>query len=92
MSAKVRKQRMISLRLSEVEYEALHALYPTYGAHSVSDFARIAMQRFIGSSLEGDDALLAKIRDLDSRLKTLEFLVASLEREKTQPCQLTTAS
>ena len=39
------RSRMISLRLSRKEYDALQALYPAYGARSISDFARLAMKR-----------------------------------------------
>lgn len=83
MPDQVRKCKMISLRLSEVEYETLHALYPRYGARNVSDFARLAMQRIIGDSVVPDGAFAAKIRELDDRLNIIENRVTLLlEREK----------
>ncbi len=93
MQPKVRKGKMISLRLSETEYDALHSLYPSFGARNISDFARLALQRIIGTSLENDDIVLARIHELDIRLKALESQLTSLlQREKAQSCQLTTAS
>jgi hypothetical protein len=69
---------MISLRLSAVEYEALHSLYPSYGARNISDFARLAMQRIIGKSLASEDAFVAKMRELDNRLNAAEANIALL--------------
>jgi hypothetical protein len=63
---------MISLRLSAEEYEALRNLYPTYGARSISDFARLAMRRIIGGAFASDDALLIRLRELDERLSSIE--------------------
>ena len=40
-----RRKKMISLRLSEEEYELLKASYHTHGARNVSDLARQALQR-----------------------------------------------
>jgi hypothetical protein len=78
-----RKCKMISLRLSEVEYEALRAHYPSYGARNISDFARLAMQRVIGGSHAPEGALVAKIHELDDRLSAVETGIALLlEREK----------
>jgi hypothetical protein len=78
-----RRNKMISLRLSEVEYEALRAHYPSYGARNISDFARLAMQRVIGNSHAPDGATVAKIHELDDRLSAVEKDIALLlEREK----------
>jgi hypothetical protein len=82
MSELIRKDKMISLRLSQAEYESLRSLYPSYGARNISDFARLAMQRVITKSLGAEDALLARMHELDGRLKTVESRLASLEREK----------
>jgi len=77
---------MISLRLSAKEYEALQALYPTYGARSVSDFARLAMKRVMGSSFASDDALLIRLngnvlgfsQEIDKPLFLLRFCEGAL--------------
>jgi RAB protein geranylgeranyltransferase component A len=68
---------MISLRLSADEYDALRALYPTYGARSLSDFARLAMKRIIGGSFAPDDALLLRLNELDQRLSSIEARFAA---------------
>ena len=67
MSDHKRLSKMISLRLSAEEYEALRTLYPNYGARNVSDFARMAIQRVIGNSL-ASDGLVTTVNDLDRRL------------------------
>lgn len=78
-----RKCKMISLRLSEVEYEALRPHYPSHGARNISDFARLAMQRVIGNSHGPESAFGAKIHELDDRLSAVETDIALLlEREK----------
>ena len=76
-----RKIRTISLRLSEAEYEALHNLYPNYGARNISDFARLAMQRALADSLAPESMLAAKVRELDNRMRSVEAVV-SLLRER----------
>lgn len=78
-----RKNRMISLRLSEEEYAALRTHYSSYGARNVSDLARLALQRVIAESPAPEPELLVKVRELDHRLNAVEdglsFLLA---REK----------
>ena len=58
MAVKVAKCKMISLRLSAEEYESLQTVYTTYGARTVSEFARLAMQRVISDSSGADGAIL----------------------------------
>lgn len=83
MSAQKRRNRMISLRLSEEEYAALRAHSLSYGARNVSDLARLALQRVIAQSPTSQAELLAKVNELDHRLNTMEVRVAHLlEREK----------
>ena len=72
MSEQGRKCKMISLRLSAEEYQALHRLYPSYGARNLSDFARLAMQKVIGDQFPAADGSAAKIHELDMRLTALE--------------------
>ena len=74
---------MISLRLSAEEYETLHTLYPSYGARNLSDFARLAMQRTIGLPIPSASASVAKIHELDERLRAVEERLAlQFERDK----------
>ena len=81
------KSKMISLRLSAEEYRALHALYPSYGARNVSDFARLAMQRAIGQPLPPASASFSKIQELDERLAALEEKFASLVKREKEMAQ-----
>lgn len=81
MSDSERRQKMISLRLSQVEYEALKAQYRTHGARNVSDLARQALQRIIGESAE-PDGFAAKLAALDDRVRTLESHVALIVQPK----------
>lgn len=79
-----RKSKMISLRLSDEEYEAMRALYASYGARNVSDFARLAVQRTISNSFGSDSHILTRVQELDGRLKTIEARF-SLIPEREQP-------
>ena len=77
-----RKCKMISLRLSAEEYQALHTIYANYGARNISDFARLAMQRVIGHPL-ASDAPVASIDELDQRLGIVEEKIGLLlDRER----------
>jgi hypothetical protein len=74
----VRKKRMISIRLSEMEYEVLRTQYGAYGARSVSDLARLALHRILAGPVKRQDGLAAKVSELDDRLHALESSVALL--------------
>jgi len=69
---------MISLRLSEVEYEVLKTHYRTYGARNVSELARLALQRMMSGPTASQDAFAAKLSDLDERVHQLESNVSLL--------------
>jgi hypothetical protein len=73
---------MISLRLSEVEYEVLKTHYRTYGARNISELARLALQRIVAGPDGLQDGFAAKLSELDKRILHLESQVALLlERE-----------
>jgi hypothetical protein len=79
----IRRNRTISLRLSEEEYAVLHAQYPHHGARSVSDLARVALQRLIAESPASQAGVAAKVYELDHRMNAVEAELARLlEREK----------
>ena len=79
MAVLKRKSRMISLRLSDEEYESLRSLYRLHGSRSVSEFARNAMQKVIGeSAAPGGNTLESRIVDLDSKMNSLDHEVARL--------------
>jgi hypothetical protein len=78
-----RRRKMISLRLSEAEYELLKTHYRTYGARNISDFARLALQRIATGSAVSQNDFAAKLSEFDARLNTLESHVSLLlERGK----------
>jgi hypothetical protein len=73
------RSKMISLRLSEGEYEGLKKRYRTYGARNVSDLARLALQRIMNGSAVSHDDCATKLAELDDRVKLLESKVALME-------------
>jgi hypothetical protein len=74
MSDLDRRRKMISLRLSEVDYEVLKTRYRAFGARNVSDLARLAAP-------QGD--VTAKLSELNERIHTLEAKMSHLlERER----------
>lgn len=72
MSKPSRKDKMISLRLTAGEYNALYTLYPSYGARNMTELARLALQRVIGNLPASDAELRTTLRDLDHRLTAVE--------------------
>ena len=68
---------MISLRLSEVEYEFLREKYRTYGANNMSDMARTALQRLMDASAAPQDVALT-LENLQHRVQELEWQVAQI--------------
>jgi len=67
-----RKVRVMSLRLSEMEYQAMRKLYRSVGASSISDFARLAMKRTIKQSDAEESELLGKLREMEGRINAIE--------------------
>ncbi len=82
MTALDHKSKMISLRLSEVEFDFLRTRYQTYGARNVSDLARLAVQRMMHGWDNPGNNIVAKMAAMDSRITALESRLALLvERE-----------
>jgi hypothetical protein len=77
MSDPDRKKKMISIRLSQGEYEGLKAHYGAYGAHNVSELARLALQR-MAESAGPQDNFATKLSQLDERVHTLESQVSDI--------------
>jgi hypothetical protein len=67
-----RRKEMISLRLSEEEFELLKTRYHTYGARNVSELARVALQRMMTGPAAIEGGFTEKLADLDSRVHALE--------------------
>jgi hypothetical protein len=73
---------MISLRLSEGEYDVLKARYRAYGARNVSDLARLALEQIMTVSGNPVDDTAAKLAQFEERLRTLESTVALITQPK----------
>lgn len=78
MAVLKRKTKMISLRLSPEEYEALRSLYRVHGSRSVSEFARTAMQRVIAETVSPQQTLESHIQELNSKMTSIDQEVARL--------------
>jgi hypothetical protein len=78
-----RRKKMISLRLSDVEYDVLKTHYRIYGARNVSELARLALQRIVTGSAGPPGDFAAKLSELDERVHALESRVSVvLARER----------
>ncbi len=78
MAVLKRKNRMISLRLSNEEYESLRNLYRVHGSRSVSEFARNAMQRVIGEAKAPAGNIEGRLQELDAKMNSLDQEVGRL--------------
>jgi hypothetical protein len=56
-----RRRNMISLRLSEVEFEVHRTHYRPYGVRNVSELARLALQRMMSGPAASKDTFAAKL-------------------------------
>lgn len=82
MPQATRKTKMISIRLSQEEYEFLKTVYESRGIRSVSEFARDAMNRIVTIHNSGHDQndLADRMRVLDTRISVLQGEVSQLSR------------
>ena len=68
-----RRTRVVSFRLSDEEYENLRRASLTEGAHSVSDYARVALCRGLGPArTSSGDGIEAKVLQLDEQMQVLQ--------------------
>jgi hypothetical protein len=75
-----RKNKTISLRLSEEEYESLKSAFESRGVRSLSEFAREAMHRVVrGASFNGAN-LEDRVDLLNGKIALLEGEVSRLSR------------
>jgi hypothetical protein len=72
MTEEKRKSRMISLRVSDEEYSKLKEVYRSHGARSISDFARISMQRVATLEDTLSSAVVSRVETLDARVGAIE--------------------
>jgi hypothetical protein len=75
-----RKSRIMSLRLSEEEYESLKSVYAARGVRSMSEFARDAMFQVLGHDRAGGRSLEDRVQLLDGKLAMIEGEVDRLSR------------
>ena len=89
MADSKRKSKMISLRLSSAEYDALRAIYGSYGTRSVSEFARQAMQKVISAEAPQTTIIKMRLDELDGKMTVLDRevtrLVEVLEKQIRSP-------
>ena len=78
MPGTIRKNRIISLRLSEREFEALKTLYGLHGARSISDFVRSTINRVITETPRDNYALELKVQEINGKISILDGEVARL--------------
>jgi predicted DNA-binding protein len=74
------RKKMVSLRLSEDEYERLIALSSIKGAHSASDLARAAVCDFLVSNDDHPGSHGSVAVDLQRKVAKLEAEVRRLSR------------
>ena len=68
-----RRTRVVSFRLSDDEYERLKQVSLAEGAHSVSDYARLALCRLLGAPRRSSgDGIEAKVLQLDEQMQAVQ--------------------
>ncbi|MCC6587526.1 MAG: hypothetical protein IT168_12590 [Bryobacterales bacterium] len=82
------KCKILTLRLSVTEYQALKALHHAHGARNVSEFARSAIQRVISGN--PGDSVHAQLMDLYTRIALLESRVDVLTHGLQAPAECAT--
>jgi hypothetical protein len=68
MSVEFRRSRMISFRLSHEDYERFARMCSDRGVRSISDMARIALQKLVAGDAELDPVFF-QVHDLRNRIK-----------------------
>jgi hypothetical protein len=78
-----RRKKMISLRLSDAEYEALKSKYSAHGARNVSDLARLALHHLMQDRPIPTQDFALRLADLEDRISMLERQVSRLANGAT---------
>jgi hypothetical protein len=79
MSVIKRKNKMVSFRLSDEEYDALRTVCESQGVRSLSDFARLAIENLLaGDGLPPQAAVESRLDALHSRVQVLDLAVGRL--------------
>jgi len=73
-----KRNRMVSIRLSDDEFRKLHEVCAMTGARSISDLARDAMHRLMahgGCADRDGNGVCERLQTLDERVARLESLL-----------------
>jgi len=74
------RKRMVSLRLSDDEYQRLVELRSAYGAHSTSDLARTAVCSFLDNADKPRGVRTPAVAELQAKVVEIEATVLRLSR------------
>ncbi len=74
------RKRMVSLRLSDEEYQKLVSLCAAYEAHSTSDMARTAIRKFLSQHGAWPAARKVNEAELYEKISQLEDEIRRLDR------------
>jgi predicted DNA-binding protein len=75
------RKRLVSLRLSDDEYERLVELRSAYGAHSTSDLARTAVCSFLERAEDPRELPTPAVAELQAKVGKMEAAVRRLSRK-----------
>jgi hypothetical protein len=78
------KSRMITVRVSEEEFESLRTITHSMGYRSLSDLARAAMHSVIGDKLPPETAIATRLETFDARITRLGREIERLSAAITQ--------
>jgi hypothetical protein len=75
------KNRMISFRLSEEEFDRFRAICFNYGVRSVSELARTAINKLLEEPAQAQEQSLAsRVADLEGRIRILSLELKRLNK------------
>jgi hypothetical protein len=76
-----RKDRMISLRITEKDYRRLQRICKREGVRSLSALARIALHRMVirDGNLRVDSSANERLREMEQRVEDLETVVRTVK-------------
>lgn len=70
-----KRSRMISLRISEAEYDSLKRYSTDNGVRSLSELARFALSRLVAQDGLEPDGVDGRLSQLEARLRAVEAKV-----------------